>query len=283
MEKIQEIFSNREIALIIWSALFLLFFILKGIGNSLKGLIKSFFTSQLSIIYLLMVLFTIGIIYILHNINLWNKNLIKDSLIWLVTFAFANLLKAINKRTLNEFLGTVNEIFKLTLFTEFIINFESFGLLTELIMLPLITFIDLAQFLSKTENNKSAENFFAKILSLIGIFYLAFSLYKTIKEHAIFFSVENLNSLVLPVILSFLSLPFFYLLTVYSEYEQLFMRVKFMSRDKKNQRKIKWQIFKTAKLNLNMISKLRDKLISFDLYETNDIKIYLKKIKETSR
>jgi len=230
-----------------------------------------------------MALYTIGIIFILYNINLWNKNLIKDSLIWFLTFAFANLFKAINKKTFSEFLGTINEIFKLTLFVEFIINFKSFGLGVEQIMLPLISFMDIAQFLSKRDNNKNAESFFAKTLSIIGIFYLVISLYKTIKDHEVFFSVENLNSLILTAISSFLSLPFFYLLPVYSEYEQLFMRVKFMSSDKKVQRKIKWQIFKTAKLNLNMISKLRDKLISFDLYETNDIKIHLKKIKEPSR
>lgn len=283
MEKIQEIFSNREISLIVWCTLFLLFFILKGVGNSLIGLIKFFFASQLSVIYLLMALYTIGIIFILYNINLWNKNFIKDSLIWFLTFAFANLFKAINKKTFSEFLGTINEIFKLTLFVEFIINFKSFVLGVELIMLPLISFMDIAQFLSKRDNNKNAESLFAKTLSIIGLFYLAISLYKTIKDYEVFFSVENLNSLILPAILSFLSLPFFYLLPVYSEYEQLFMRVKFMSSDKKVQRKIKWQIFKTAKLNLNIISNLRDKLITFDLYETNDIKIHLKKIKETCR
>ena len=182
-----------------------------------------------------------------------------------------------------EFLETINEIFKLTIFIEFIVNFKSFGLGIELVMLPLITFIGIAQFLSEKEDKIIAKNFFSKTLSHVGIIYLITSLYNSIKEYEIFFSNTNLNSLVLPVLLSFFSLPFFYLLPVYSEYEQLYMRVNFISRDKKIQRKIKWEIFKCAGLNLDMISKLRDKLISFELYETKDIKVHLNKIKKNCR
>lgn len=283
MERLQEIFSNREIALIFWYVLLILFFLLKGVGNSVLGLLRSFFASQLAIIYLLMTLYTIGLIYILYQVNLWDKNLIKDSLIWFVTFTFANLFKSIKKRNMFEFLETINEIFKLTIFIEFIVNFKSFGLGIELVMLPLITFIGIAQFLSEKEDKIIAKNFFSKTLSHVGIIYLITSLYNSIKEYEIFFSNTNLNSLVLPVLLSFFSLPFFYLLPVYSEYEQLYMRVNFISRDKKIQRKIKWEIFKCAGLNLDMISKLRDKLISFELYETKDIKVHLNKIKKNCR
>ncbi|BDB53814.1 hypothetical protein GENT5_01190 [Flavobacterium ammoniigenes] len=283
MERLQEIFSNREIALIFWYVLLILFFLLKGVGNSVLGLLRSFFASQLAIIYLLMTLYTIGLIYILYQVNLWDKNLIKDSLIWFVTFTFANLFKSIKKRNMFEFLETINEIFKLTIFIEFIVNFKSFGLGIELVMLPLITFIGIAQFLSEKEDKIIAKNFFSKTLSHVGIIYLITSLYNSIKEYEIFFSNTNLNSLVLPVLLSFFSLPFFYLLPVYSEYEQLYMRVNFKSRDKKIQRKIKWEIFKCAGLNLDMISKLRDKLISFELYETKDIKVHLNKIKKNCR
>lgn len=283
MERLQEIFSNREIALIFWYVLLILFFLLKGVGNSVLGLLRSFFASQLAIIYLLMTLYTIGLIYILYQVNLWDKNLIKDSLIWFVTFTFANLFKSIKKRNMFEFFETINEIFKLTIFIEFIVNFKSFGLGIELVMLPLITFIGIAQFLSEKEDKIISKNFFSKTLSHVGIIYLITSLYNSIKEYEIFFSNTNLNSLILPVLLSFFSLPFFYLLTVYSEYEQLYMRVNFISRDKKIQRKIKWEIFKCAGLNLDMISKLRDKLISFELYETKDIKVHLNKIKKNCR
>ncbi len=52
-----------------------------------------------------------------------------------------------------------------------------------------------------------------------------------------------------------------------------------MTKSIPNQNKIKRDIILKAKLNLNTVALLRDKLIDFDMFETNDIKPYLDKIK----
>ncbi len=278
MEELQKIFSNREIAYIFWTILIILFFLSKKIGNTFGNVIKSFFASKLSLLYISMLLFTIMEVYVIYKIGFWNSNLIKDTSFWFITFSFLTLFKSIKARNIRDFIPIINDIFKLTIFLEFIINFMSFNLTVEIIMLPLITFIGIAKFLSEKSENKHSTTFLSNILSIIGLVYFSFSVFKTINEYSKFTSQENLNTFVLPVFLSFLSLPFFYLVALYNEYEQIFMRVKFMTKDKKNQNKIKRQIFKKAKFNLNRIALLRDKLIDFDLFETNDIKIYLDKI-----
>ncbi|MBN8566485.1 MAG: hypothetical protein J0M25_07100, partial [Flavobacteriales bacterium] len=151
-----------------------------------------------------------------------------------------------------------------------------------ILMLPLISFIGVIKFLSDKNEYNILSKFLVNSIAIISLIYFSFSIYKTLIDYSKFTSIENLNILVLPVLLSFLSLPFYYLVAVYNEYEQIFMRVKFMTSDKKNQNKIKRQIFRRALLNLNTISFLRDKLINFELFETDDIKIYLDKIKNSN-
>ncbi|WP_163401523.1 hypothetical protein [Flavobacterium fluviatile] len=281
MEELQKVFSNREIAYIIWTTLIFVFILSKQIGNAFGKVIKRFFASKLSVLYISMLLFTIMEVYLIYKMGFWNSSFIKDTSFWFVTFSFLTLFKSINARKIRDFIPIINNIFKLTIFLEFIINFRSFNLTVEIIMLPLITFLGIAKFISEKNDDKYSTTFILNILSIIGLFYFLFSVFKTINEFSKFTSKENLNTLVLPAFLSFFSLPFFYLVALYNEYEQIFMRVKYMTKNKKNQNKIKMQIFKKAKFNLNRISLLRDKLIDFDLFETNDIKIYLDKIKNT--
>lgn len=279
MEELQKIFSNREIGYLFWTILIVLFLLSKKNGDNFGNVIKSFFSCKLFLLYNSLFLYTIMEVYVIYKIGFWNSSLIKDTSFWFITFSFLTLFKSINARNIRDFIPIINDIFKLTIFLEFITNFMSFNLIIEIIMLPLITFIGIAKFLSEKSENKYSTTFLSNILSIIGLVYLSFSVFKTINEYSKFTTQDNLTTLVLPVFLSLLSLPFFYIVALYNEYEQIFMRVKFMTKDKKNQNKIKWQIFKKAKFNLNRIAFLRDKLINFDLFETNDIKIYLDKIK----
>lgn len=211
--------------------------------------------------------------------KLWNLSLIKDTTLWFVTFSFLTLFKSIEAKSFRDFIPIINDIFKLTIFIEFVTNFSSFGLITEIIMLPIITFIVALNFLSEKDNNKKLSTFLSNTLAIIGLVYFSFSLIQTLRNYSKFTSFENLNLFILPVILSLLIIPFFYLITLYNQYEQIFLRVKFMTKSIPNQNKIKRDIILKAKLNLNTVALLRDKLIDFDMFETNDIKPYLDRIK----
>lgn len=281
MEEIQKIFSNREIAYLFWSIPILIFCLIK-IPKSVQSVTNSFFANRLVTVYLFMLLYTIIEVFFIFQIGFWNSTLIKDTTFWFITFSFLTLYKSINARNIKDFIPILNDIFKLTIFVEFIINFTSFTIVVEILMLPLISFIGVIKFLSDKNEYNILSKFLVNSIAIISLIYFSFSIYKTLIDYSKFTSIENLNILVLPVLLSFLSLPFYYLVAVYNEYEQIFMRVKFMTSDKKNQNKIKRQIFRRALLNLNTISFLRDKLINFELFETDDIKIYLDKIKNSN-
>lgn len=280
MEKLQEIFSNRELALIVWTVPILIFCFLKfSFNKSFINLIRAFFASKLSIAYFIMILYTICILHFLKSFDLWDFTLTKDAFLWFFTFAIVTFFK-INKASGNNFfIQILNETFKLTLFLEFLSNFYTFNFWIEFFIFPFILIITLLKSASELDNkNTIFTNFLSNLITIIGLIYFVFALYKTFQDYQNFFSIHNLNSLILPVILSFLSIPLFYFLALYNTYEQLFLRLRIMNSDPQIQNRLKRQIFSKAKFSLVKVNILRDKLINFDVNNVTDIREKLNSI-----
>ncbi|WP_123955373.1 hypothetical protein [Flavobacterium cheongpyeongense] len=274
MEKLQEIFSNRELALIFWIVPIIIFCLIKfSLGRSFINLIRVFFASKLTIVYFIMILYTICILSFLKLFGLWDYTLTKDAFIWFFTFGIVTFFK-INKESSNDFLIEIlNETFKLTLFLEFLSNFYNFSFWIEFLIFPFILIITLLKSVSELDNkNKILTNLLSNIITIVGSIYFVFALYKTFQDYQNFLSVHNLNSLILPVVLSFLSIPLFYFLALYNTYEQLFLRLPIMNSDLEIQKKLKLQIFYKAKFNLIKVNTLREKLINFDVNNVSDIR-----------
>lgn len=280
MEKLHEIFSTRELSLIIWSIIIIIFFCFKiGISKSLKNLIYSFFAPKLTTIYIIMVLYTLCTLFVLNYFHLWNFTLLKDSVFWFITFAIVTFFK-IDKASNNDFfIKIINETFKLTLFLEFLSNFYNFNFWIELLIFPFILLVSLLKSFSELDNkNKVTTKLLSNIIVIVGLIYFLFAIYKTFQDYHVFFSVHNLNSLIVPVLLSFLSIPLFYFLALYNTYEQLFLRLPIMNSDPQIKNRLKRQIFNKAKFSLVKVNILRDKLINFDVNNITDIREKLNSI-----
>lgn len=284
MEKIIDSLSTREIAFISWTLLIIIpFLFFSNIRKSSSNVVSSFFAKKLFVIFLSMTIYATGIILFLKYINLWNVYLLKDSLIWYFTFAFVTLFKVVNSKTPKVFIKLLNESFKLILFLEFVSNFYTFSLWIEMLTVPLMLLISMLKIVSeKEENNRIVTNLLSTILTICGFSYFGFAIYKTLYNYTDIININNLKTLVLPCLLTFFSLPYFYLVALYSNYEQLFLRIRIMSNDKLTQDAIKKQIIFKAKFSIKKVNVLRDKLMHFDLYEVTDIRDKLNSILKTS-
>lgn len=273
MNDLKEIFSNRELATFVWIAiLIVLFSFKKEIRNSILQFIKSFFVTGILLIILLLAVYTLGSILILKYYQFWDLTLIKDTIFWFVGFAFMTLFKLDKAKEISFFFNVLKDSFKLTIFLEFFLNFYTFSFIAEIIIIPVFTTIFLMNLVSENKDEyKSVNKLTSKIIGIVGLIYFVFALYNLIFHNQNIFSNHNLNTLILPVLLTVLSIPFFYFTTLYSNYERLFLRVKFMNRNVETQRKLKKQILWKVKLNLNTLNKLDQKLTGFDLYEITNI------------
>lgn len=215
----------------------------------------------------------------LNKVNFWDLDYLKDSLLWLFTVGFVLIFKSVEAKDITYFKNILRESLKWTVLFEFIINFYSFSLITEFIMLPVLVFITTTQAFSELDKkNIQVTKLLTNILSLIGIVFLGFSIYKTIIGFETFFSFTTLRIFIFPIVLTTLFLPFIYFLSLFSVYESYFIRLDFMTVKKDEVKTVKKLIKRIANINLNKLNRI---ITNFDkkvFYDNTNLDVYIKSI-----
>lgn len=282
MNEILEELSTREISILCWSILIfsiLIFIARKEFLNVLKAL----FHYKIVASFLAFGIYCTIVIFILYKINYWDIHLLKDTFIWFFSaglIVFFNINK-INKT--NYFLQIFKDNIKVLLFLEFLLNFYTFGLVTELIIVPLVTFITIMYEYSKYSMIKNPEHvkvnkFLKSILSFFGSILLLFVLVRSVNDYKNLLTIYNIKSLYLPLILTVLTFPFYYLLALVMIYEDFFVQINFMFLNKKIKREFKKQVLINAHINLNRLTKIKTNFIKKEICDDN-IAAYIKTIK----
>lgn len=281
MQKIIDIFTTRELAFLIWLTIFCISIIfVEFTRKSFPSIIKSFFVKSIISIITLLTIYVFVSVVLLKLLTLWDTSLVKDTIFWFFGFAIVTLFNIPKAKEKGFFKSIILDSFKWTIFIEFLINFYTFSLTTELILLPLLLFITMTQTYSKSDpENENVTRFLTNIMTLIGLGILMYVLYKTITDYKIVFTKNNFYTFLLPLFLTILILPFFYFVALYMRYEELFVHADFLSNDKEKCRKLKLEILKTAKLNLEKVTTINVNINKFDFYHSTDIKEYIKSIK----
>ena len=281
MTGLTDIFSTREIALFVWIIVFVFLISLRqSVRKSIGGLFKAFFSKHLFRVFIILTTYILLTLYLLNLIGLWDKSLTKDTTFWFFTVAMVTFFKVNEAKDFRFFKEIIIDSIKWIVVIEFLINFYTFGLWTELILVPIIVFISVIQAYSETDKKyEPVEKLFRTIISIIGLMLLVYIIYETVVEFQKAFTIQNLKSLLHPVIMTFLFLPFAYMLALYMTYEVLFIRVDFLARDKKVARRVKRQVILTANLNIERLNRISKNLNIVD-FTSDDIKGFVRQIGE---
>lgn len=254
------IFSTREIATFIWICILAIYVLWsKNVRHSVIEVIKSlghkFFIVGLSSL----IIYTLFSIFILEKLYCWDITLIKDTSFWFLFTAVSIFFSAHKAKDVVFFMNILKDNLKIIIVFEFIINLYTFPLLIELLLFPIIVFASILQVTTEKNNDqKKVHSCLGRLLSLIGLSMIGFAIYKTIIDHENFFSIPNLKSFSLPIFLTILSLPYFYVLALYMSYESYITIVKHLHRYE-NPKGVKDFIkatFKYANVNLNTLSRI---------------------------
>lgn len=262
-----DLFTTRELAIIIWVAVFIIWLLF--LGNTRKailGLLKAFLHRQIIIAFLIMFLYVAFIVYLFSQIKLWDYSLLKDTIFWLFGVGFV-LFMNLNKANENEhyFRKIVVDNLKLVLVLIFLVNFYTFSLLTELILIPVLFFIiamnTYAGMKKEYEAVKKITNF---ALGIWGIFLLVFILVSVFGDYQNLLTIDNIRVFLLPLLLTFAFLPFLYGFAVFMAYESLFVRLNFSigKRDKRLLRVAKRKIINAFGINLGQLNRFSKENIS---------------------
>lgn len=275
-----DLFSTREIAFMCWMLAGVAAMMFgKNLRKSMLAVVESIFATKIFLVALLLLFYVIVTVWVLWKFNLWETAFIKDTVFWLFSFAMVTFFSINKADDSNYFKTLVKDCFKWTVFIEFVVNFYTFNLAVELIMFPILVFVVLIQAFSQTDKKyQPVTKFATNLLALIGTFYFLYALYKTIVEYNKLFTIQNLQALLLPVILTLTSLPFFYGLALFMQYEALFIRIRFMTKDVAKKKEIRQVIFSVARFNLTRLKVIEKKLNKFDVYNTEDIRTYIRQL-----
>ncbi len=252
-----ELFSTRELASIIW---FIILFIVlliwdTGRGN-LKGVVKAAFAPALVISYISLIIYIFVIIVLLCKCGYWDIFLLKDTIIWLLFIALGVFLGLSNVRDSSYFWKLFKSGFAATVFIEFFVNLYSFILLVELMLLPFIVFLTVltvySEHSSKTnKEHKKVNSCLNQLLSAIGLLYLGFAIYKTIVGFGSVPWGDVSKQFFLPILLTTLTIPYFWILALWMKYENMFIGNNLIFRDKSRIEKLEIKFFVLLYGNFN--------------------------------
>lgn len=225
---IENIFSNREIAIGVWVVLFLFWMLSKSkLRLSFKDVLKSFADRKILILFTLLLIYILLSLCILSAFELWDLSQVKNTIIWLVFVAFVSFL---NINTIcndsNFFRNSITKHLKIIVVIEFIISFYTFNLITELIIVPISTILSMViVFSEQKEEYKSVHSLLSKLFNVTGLLLIMYCMYMLIINLEKFATNQTLIDFSTPILLSILFLPFLYMLYKYMLYERILCMV----------------------------------------------------------
>lgn len=281
MIELQNIFNNREIAIGIWVALAVIISIFTKPGKQLlKSVIPILFCRKFIVFYVVFLFYLFLVTYFLYVIGFWSIDLLKDTIFWVLFVELPLFVKTIEKAKDNHFFTKIiKDNLAVAAIIEFVINFWTFSLITEIIIVPVTVLIGLLYALvAQKQKCIKVKRFFDWIFAVFGFVVIINSGKHLYENPMIFFNLNTLQVFFLPLLLLLLNLPVVYGLALYNTYEQVFIRVK---GNKTENTKMKLSIIKFSGISLSKITAIHNNLQYTTMISltNNDMKENLKKIK----
>lgn len=282
MSALQDIFSNREIAISAWIILAVIISLFtKAVRQFLKSVLPILFCRKFIVFYIVFLLHFCLVTYSLSLIGFWSIALLKDTIFWVMFVELPLFAKTIEKAKDNRFFAKlIKENMAVAVIIEFVLNFWTFDLLTEIIIVPIAILISALYALSAQEKKyQKVKQLFNWIFAIFGFLVFINAGKHLVQTPMEIFNISVLQEFLLPILLLLFNLPVVYGLALYSTYEQVFIRVK---GNKTENFKMKWSIIGFSGIFLSRITAIRNNLMKTTVISLtdNDMKANLKKLKD---
>lgn len=278
--------NTRELSILLWLLIIIIFFSIKIKDDSIKNLAKAFFVKPILIITLCFFVYVLIEVVVFQKIGIWTKSSSKDVIWWIFftgIFTISDFQKINNKKS--YFQDTVKSFLKFTLILEFLVQLNTFSFYIEFfVIVPVISFLSVFLVFvenSDNENKNLIKRLLETILSILGIgilIYSTISLFQKIEELDF---LEKTIEFLFPICLSIMFIPFVYLIWYYSRIEKLiFINQNFFANPKPSPITL-LKVSIILRFNLTKIERWKDQALSFNLTTTPDLISEAYKIKET--
>ena len=213
MREIQNIFNNREIAIGIWVMLVAIISIFtKPVKKFLKSVFPILFCRKFVVFYIVFLLHLCLVTYFLYAVGFWSVALLKDTIFWVLCVELPLFVKTIEKAKDNHFfVKLIKDNITVSIIIEFVFNFWTFNLFTEILIVPISIFIGLLYALAAREKKYfQVKRFFDWLFVIFGVIIIINSCKHLYENPSELFNLSTLQEFLLPAFLLLLNLPVVY-------------------------------------------------------------------------
>ena len=204
----------------------------------------------------------IGImVFAFNKMGFWDVSAMKDTILWTFGSAFVTYFSLNNVvQDSAYFKNVILDNIKFVLIMEFVVNLYSFSLPVEIIIMPIISFIVMANVIAESKPEfTQVRKLFNFILGVFGLFLIAYTFREIILDFENFATFKNLRDFFLPPLFSIFLLPFVYIMALFMQYEMFFVRIDFTNRNLDIAKLAKRKVLKACHINLSKLIKVSKK------------------------
>ena len=223
-----QVFNSREIAIGVWVAVIFLVVCSTKVGrHGIWNIAAACCNRHILGIYALMAGYVYIVVKALNEFGLWNSGQLKNTVLWFMLVASVELFKADSLGPGDHyFRKSIKRHISLLVLVQFIVSLRTFGLVTELIVVPLSTLaVGMLAFSETKKEYRPVERFLSPLLSIFGLFLVCSGLYYVATNFEKIAQSKTLLDLFVPIALSLFLLPFVYLVSLYIRYQSTLVRI----------------------------------------------------------
>lgn len=221
--------NNRELAALFWlSILVALVFIYGPTRRHLPGLLKTLLHRKIFAALIFMAGY-IGVLLVgFERLGVWQASShLVDTFAWLVTVALVMFINVTDVPSEEHFFRKVaGDSLKVTVVLEFIVGLHPFSLRVEIALMPFLVLLGAMTVYTETgERNQSLHTIIQWLIGIVGLVFVSHSVRELLADVSSFFALEQFIDFALPFVLTFLFIPYIYLLALFLSYENVFRRL----------------------------------------------------------
>ena len=223
------ILNNREWALVIWIFVFVIFTLVSPkmgqVRKSFRKVLKAFFVKAIITTLALMIIYITIIILGLAKIGLWESHQLKNTIVWAISVGALSLFRIESaKNDPHFFKNSVLDNLKLIAIIQFVVGVYTFGILVELILVPILAVLGALLAMAQTdEKYHLVKKIFNGILATLGVVFILHTIYMLATNFREFAKAQTIYNFSIPPLLTFLYLPFIFIMMVFTSYELVFV------------------------------------------------------------
>lgn len=227
------IFNTREIAIIIWFLIAIIYVLSQDTNGSVKAafrnLISTLVSRHILSVLALMSIYVCVMIYFLFEIGLWDIGQLKNTIFWFVFVGIVTLIKETKDSNSNRFTRLVLNNLKFTAVLQFICGVYTFPLIVELLFVPCLSIISAMIILAEKEKEFLVKNILEGIIALFGFISIFYVLFMLLGHLGDFMTYKTFSDFFTPPLLTLFYLPFLVFMNLYFIYENAFVRFKILT------------------------------------------------------